>query len=212
MPNKLTLRHFVRGGYYHVFNRGVAKQNIFFDQEDYEYFLHVLGNYLEPPRETKRRARRNFYKRVDILAFCLMPNHFHILLQQHEEKVVAAFIQSLLLRYVFYFNKKYKRVGHLFQDTYKARLIEDDIDLLHLTRYIHLNPQAITASVQHYAYSSLGAYIFQRKRFPWLTQHTVMEIFCGFFGLTGPRAKECYLKFMQSMPKQADSSPVPDDM
>lgn len=205
MPNRLTLRHFVTGGYYHVFNRGVGKQNIFFDAEDYEYFLHVLSGYLQSNTQSAGKLRRNFYQKIDILAFCLMPNHFHILLQQHEERAIAAFIQSLLLRYVFYFNKKYKRVGHLVQDTYKARLVENDIDLLHLTRYIHLNPQGIKKVAQNYPYSSLGSYTLQKKEFPWLVTETVMGIFCAFFGLERSHAELQYLEFLQSMPEQTDS-------
>jgi len=115
------------GGYYHVFNRGTEKRDIFLDRKDKERFLTKLIKYLEE-------------EQVSLLAFCLMPNHFHLLVKQSSDKAISTFMRKLCTAHSMYFNKRYNRVGPLFQGRFKANLIESEAYLLQVSRYINLNP------------------------------------------------------------------------
>jgi putative transposase len=151
---------FVSGGYYHLYNRGVNKLEIFLDQQDYNTHLRYIATLLLPKDEEYLRIQlanpqisgdereqikqllrlRNFNDEITLIAYCLMPNHFHFLVRQHSKRSIEDFMRSLLTRYVMYFNKRYKRVGPLFQSKYKAVLVKSDNQLRYLTKYIHRNP------------------------------------------------------------------------
>lgn len=144
-------------GYYHIYNRGVEKRKIFQDQQDYLVFLSYLKDYLLPKNEKELYGKlsspqtsskeknkilrfihmNNFAGEITLLAYCLMPNHFHFFIKQKKADSIDRFIQSLGTRYTAYFNKKYKRVGSLYQGVYKAVLITSEQQFLHLSRYIH---------------------------------------------------------------------------
>ncbi|MDP3888441.1 MAG: transposase, partial [bacterium] len=146
--------------YYHIYNRGVEKRLIFQDEQDYAVFLSYLKTYLLPKDENKLhqtlanpnitcREREkilqeirlnNFNQEITLLSYCLMPNHFHLLVKQESSSGIDKFMNSLGVRYSMFFNKKYKRVGSLFQDVYKAVRVESEEQLLYLTSYIHRNP------------------------------------------------------------------------
>lgn len=177
MPNANTVRHFVTDGIYHIYNRGVEKRNIFLDDQDYAVFLHLLKYYLSPIDPDKihpflefqnfkvirPRPLKNIEKEIDLLAYCLMPNHFHILLKQTNIDGTTRLLRRISTTYAMYFNKRYNRVGYLFQGKYKAVLIQTDSYLLHVSRYIHLNPhdlQTLTGSdLVNYPYSSYKYYL-----------------------------------------------------
>jgi putative transposase len=157
MPAKNSLKQYVKNGYYHIYNRGVEKRKIFLDKQDYAVFISYLKQYLlpkdekalneklsDPKTSSKERDKalkllrmNNFAKEVALLAYCLMPNHFHFFIKQNRPESIDRFMQSLATRYTTYFNKKYKRVGSLYQGVYKAVLITSDEQFLHLSRYIH---------------------------------------------------------------------------
>lgn len=159
MPSRNIIKPYLAGGYYHIYNRGVNKRTIFKDEQDYAVFLSYLKTYLLPmdtdmlkaiianpstlPKEKNLALRQlqlnNFNGRIELLAYILMINHFHFLIHQTDERDVKVFMQSLMARYTMYFNRRYKRVGPLFQGRYKAVLIETDELLLYITRYIHRN-------------------------------------------------------------------------
>jgi len=160
MPGKNTIKTYEKNAYYHLYNRGVNKQRIFQDDQDYGVFLSYLKTYLEPKDEqtllhiisdehapwrekdqaVKLLRLNNFFGTITLLAFCLMKNHFHMLVRQTDADAIDRFMNSLCTRYTMYFNKKYKRVGPLFQSTYKAVRIITEEQLLYITRYIHRNP------------------------------------------------------------------------
>ncbi len=161
MPARNVLKSYLENGYYHIYNRGVEKRFIFTDKQDESVFLSYLKEYLtlkdtaeltkvltNPESSVKQKAEaaklirmNNFYGEITFLAYCLMPNHFHFLVKQNRERSIEKFMRSLSTRYVQYFNRRHdKRVGGLFQDAYKAVLVESDEQLLHLSRYIHRNP------------------------------------------------------------------------
>jgi len=168
----------------HICNRGVDKRKIFNDKEDYRRFrdnLFLLNNVNGKIRTKYKNIfsinanlpDRN--KLVEIFKWSLLPNHFHLLLQQKENRVLENFMRSLITRYCIYFNKKYDRVGPLFQGIYKAVLITEDSHLLHLSRYIHLNPSEFTKSLIN-AYSSYPDYLKLRNTV-WLNPNPVMKFF-----------------------------------
>ncbi len=159
MPSRNSIKAYVENGYYHIYNRGVEKRKIFEDEQDYAVFLSYFKAYLLPKnieqlqsqlsnpniswkerdKITRLMRLNNFYNEIKLLCFSLMPNHFHLLVRQKSINGIDMFIRSLNTRYVMYFNKKYKRVGPLYQGVYKAVLVETDEQLVHLSGYIHRN-------------------------------------------------------------------------
>ena len=160
MPAKNTLKMYIDDGYYHLYNRGVNKMPIFNDEQDYRVFLRYLKTYLIPKdydalnliltdTKTSQQIRaetlkelnlKNFHGKITLIGYCLMPNHFHLLVHTKSGHDMEYFMRSLMTRYTQYMNRKYTRVGPLFQGRYKAVLVETTEQLLYLTRYIHRNP------------------------------------------------------------------------
>ncbi|QQS17911.1 transposase [Candidatus Saccharibacteria bacterium] len=96
---------------------------------------------LRASRRQNGSKYENFDGRLDILAYCLMPNHFHFFIYQYDEKAMYEFFKRITVSYSMYFNERYKRVGPVFQQRYRASLIYSDEYFLHISRYIHLNPR-----------------------------------------------------------------------
>lgn len=187
MPAKNILKQYLENGIYHIYNRGVEKRNIFMDNQDYKTFLYFLKIYLQKPSDNsdddsfriKSSNKKNFSDKIELLCYCLMPNHFHLLIKQKEEKDITDFMRCLLTNYSMYFNRKHKRIGSLFQGRYKAVLVQDDNYLLHLTRYIHLNPiKKITKNInpEKYDYSSYKDYLGLRNT-KWIKPNFILEYF-----------------------------------
>ncbi|MBI1982112.1 MAG: transposase [Candidatus Levybacteria bacterium] len=159
---------FVNGEYYHVFNRGVAKMQIFFSFYDYtrftKTFLYYMIDCAKPKFSifTPTTHELDTNKRiVEVICYCLMPNHFHFLLRQKREGGITEFISKLSNSYTKYFNVKNRRIGPMLQGEFKAVHIETNEQLLHLSRYIHLNPLVgyITKDLENYRWSSYMEYI-----------------------------------------------------
>lgn len=142
--------NFVQEEYYHIYNRGNSKQKIFHDKQDYLRFTSLL--YISNTSETfnlydlSRSPDFNVYELerknllVNIGAFCLMPNHFHILITQITDEGISKFMQKLGTAYSMYYNKKYERTGGLFEGKFKAQHSSTDKHLKYLFSYINLNP------------------------------------------------------------------------
>lgn len=195
---------FSEGQIYHVYNRGVEKRSIFLSDKDYRRFIHnlfesndeapvlnsgynfVVGNesQLKPNKGKKRKLL------VDIMIFTLMPNHFHLLLKQRIENGVVKFMQKLGTGYTMYFNKKYNRVGGLFQGSFKAVLVNKQAHFLHLPYYIHTNPlkhyrgstsignDGVIKFLESYRWSSFLDYI-GIENFPKVTSRVFLLKFFG---------------------------------
>ena len=171
MPAKNRNKIFVENGHYHIYNRGVEKRIIFQDHVDYSRFLYLLKIYLSPTEELRKElpllkshlVKNNLSGQIDLLSFCLMPNHFHLLIRQNNKEAMTKFMKQLLTSYSMYFNKRHQRIGPLFQDVYKAIRIETDEYLLHLSRYIHLNPTARGAALDEFEWSSYLYYLDKRN-------------------------------------------------
>ncbi|MDD2730903.1 MAG: transposase [Candidatus Portnoybacteria bacterium] len=193
---------------YHVLSRGVDKRKIFMDNKDYFRFIHDLFEFNDeaPAVNTFRKmndivSRYNRHKRksrellVDVLAFCLMPNHYHLFLKSRGEGGVSKFMRKLNVGYAKYFNQKYKRTGTLFEGRYKSIRIASQAHFIYLPYYIHLNPLDLFAPewrerklkdykkslnfLSSYRWSSHLDYL-GKKNFPSLTSRDFLfEIFGG---------------------------------
>jgi putative transposase len=196
MPQKNCLKIYVENGYYHVYNRGVEKRLIFQDDMDYGVFLSYLKEYLtikdestlfkklsDPTlsgRERNKIAKslrlKNYQTEITLLAYCLMPNHFHLFIKQRKPDSIDKFMRSLGTRYSKYFNHKNNRVGALFQDTYKAVLISNEAQFVYLSSYIHQQALALPRDSWQSRRCSYPEYIGQRKT-PWVHPEEVLEFF-----------------------------------
>ncbi|MDE1924732.1 MAG: transposase [Patescibacteria group bacterium] len=135
---------------YHVFNRGVEKRRLFMDGRDYARFVHDLYEFNDvKPADNVRHHQRNtdlrnpYFERekiVDLHGWCLMKNHYHLLVSERVEGGLTLFLRKLNVGYANYFNERYKRSGTLFQGRTKKKLIDEDAYFLYILHYIHLNP------------------------------------------------------------------------
>ncbi|MEK7565961.1 MAG: transposase [Patescibacteria group bacterium] len=202
MPARNSLKIQLPNTFYHVYNRGVEKRKIFLDKQDYSVFLSYLKTYLEPKDEKellkifaspqsswkekdhadKELRLKNYFRQLELVCYALMPNHFHFLIRQIDPSL-NFFMSSLGTRYGMYFNKKYKRDGSLFQDVYKAVSVESEEQLLHLSRYIHLNPKSRPLP------SSLPDYLGERNT-GWIKKYHILD----YFSKTNP--ENSYANFL----------------
>ena len=215
---------FINGEIYHVYNRGVDKRDVFLEDKDYLRFIHDLFEFNDtepavrtnirfslrkPSQATTRTVSQclqvqpvNIEKRkrkllVEILAFCLMPNHYHLLLRQKIEKGIVQFMQKIGTGYTLYFNQKNLkniRVGALFQGRFRAVAIREEGHFLSIPNYIHFNPLDLSlyewrerkiknskqalAFLENYRWSSFMDYI-GKKNFPSVTQRELLSDILG---------------------------------
>lgn len=194
---------------FHTLNRGVDKRKIFMDEQDHFRFIHDLFEFndQQPLNNATYRFRKQYkdiaspyIKKqprkllVNIHAFCLMPNHYHLLLSPKIEGAITKFMKKLNIGYAKYFNEKYKRSGALFQGRYKSVAVEKDAHFIHLPYYIHLNPLDLIAPewrnkeisnfnkaikfLDSYRWSSYLDYA-GKKNFPSVTQRDFLLEFYG---------------------------------
>ena len=159
---------FVNGEYYHIFNRGVGQVPIFLNQIDYKRFLKTTFYYqIEGPKPRFSNFAPTTIdldkskKIVEIISYCAMPNHFHFLLRQEHDGGIVEFVRKLCNSYAKYFNVKNQRVGSLFQGEFKAVHVGTDEQLIHLSRYIHLNPLVgfVTDELESYKWFSYREFL-----------------------------------------------------
>ncbi len=176
MPAKNATKEYAADQYYHIYNRGANKAVVFHDKDDNVYFLHLLKRYLSPNIASDRFGRdaKNYHETIELISYCLMPNHFHLLILNKEPKGIEQFMRSLTTAYSMYYNKKYQHSGRLFQGTYKATLIDSDAYLQHISRYIHRNP----SEYKTYDFSSYRA-IVDDWHVEWLSNKLLDDIFEG---------------------------------
>ncbi len=203
MPSRNRIKQYIADSYYHLYNRGVEKRLIFLDDQDYGVFLSYLKTYLEPKDEIELQSiladplssskekdkalkllkLNNFHDSIQLIAYILMPNHFHFFVKQTELNSIDRFMNSLCTRFTMYFNKKYKRVGGLFQSVYKGVLIQSEEQLMYLTRYIHRNifgskrkNEKNIRMLASYQHSSYPEYLGLRYT-DWLHPEEVLRLF-----------------------------------
>ncbi len=191
MPGRNIEKVFVEDSFYHVYNRGLNKMNIFNDDADYRVFLNLLKRVLgeEVQKNRLHREYPNFHNDLELLSYCLMPNHFHMLIRtKNKPKLLAELMRSILTAYVMYFNKKNKRTGPLFGKRYRAVRITSDEYLWHISRYIHLNPLDIGQDYKKYPYSSIDYYT-SKKSSDWVKPDEITDMF--------KEAKQDYGEFLK---------------
>lgn len=169
MPSRFVVRNFTKGGYYHIYNQGVEKRTIFLDAQDYEVFIYYLYIYLKPlkkaledfPKIPSRLQKKNVSSEVDLIAYALLPNHFHLILRQQKDGGISQLMKQVTNAYTYYFNEKYEREGALMQGRFKAISIPTDTHLVLLTKYLHLHPLAnkLVQNIREYKWSSFLEYV-----------------------------------------------------
>lgn len=174
MPSRNIIKTYVPDSYYHIYCRGVNKDTVFNQSKDYAVFLNLLKRYLskKPVKDKQGREYIHLYGELELLSYCLMPNHFHLLIYQISSTAMQQLMHGVLTSYSGYFNKTNGRRGPLFESCYKASLISNDSYLEHISRYIHLNPN----NWKDYKYSSLPYYI-DKSRAEWLRHKRISNLF-----------------------------------
>jgi REP element-mobilizing transposase RayT len=175
MPSKNTVKNYKEDAYYHVYNRGIDNRQIFLDDEDYSFFLNLLKRHLTRNKEKNSRGveYESFAGRVELLSFCLLPNNYHLLFYlNNDDSSITELMRRVSGTYSTYFNKKYNRVGPLFQGVYKALEVDDESYLLNLTRYIHRS----TDDYYNWQYSSLPHFIRDKKE-DWVVPDRVYRLY-----------------------------------
>lgn len=187
------------GEHYHIYNRGNQKQPTFLDDRDRIRFLFIILHFQSPTifynlgRPTAYYVRHRVFniepnnlqeihknRFVDLVAFALMPNHFHLIVGERKAGGIAQYMQRALNAYTKYFNAKYKKSGHLFQGPYQAVHIEDNEQLLHLSAYIHRNPHEIKkwhGKEDSFPWSSYQDYVGKNRWGELLAQAIIKEQF-----------------------------------
>ncbi|MFH1244055.1 MAG: transposase [bacterium] len=219
MPAKNRVKIYVDDSYYHIYNRGVAKCPIFEDHDDYVTFLADLKFYLSPiPKHFKgptlkvtkgektyvyfpSQQPKNHTGKIDLVAYCLMPNHFHLCIRQTDKMSMTNFMRSLSTKYSMYFNKKYARVGSLFQGVYKAVLISQEQQFLYLTKYIHRNPLEFAKNLSEYPYSSYRNYLGIIHQ-NWIHSENVLTYF------SKTNLHNSYQNFVEESPSELEDTPA----
>jgi putative transposase len=165
------------GKYYHIFNRSIAKYEIFKKEDDCTRFVQILdlykfvdfqykfSNFSDLDITNQKNIINNLIKNrnmhVKIFAYCIMPTHFHLILQQQKNNGISKYMAKSLNSYSRFFNTRYQRKGPLWEGKFKSILIDNDEQLLHLTRYIHLNPVSanIIEKTEDWKFSSYNEYL-----------------------------------------------------
>lgn len=168
--------------YYHIYNRGVRKTPLFLREEDYKLFISRIGEYC-------------ILLGISVLAFCIMPNHFHLeisvdvaknALNRTTDQLVSKFMQKLCTGYGMHFNRSYKTSGHVFQGKYKCKRVPGDDYLIFLSRYIHRNPAEIAGTVKsfrriaylrNYKWSSYRYYLGKEYYPTWIDTGRILRRF-----------------------------------
>lgn len=170
-----------QSGYYHIMIRGNERRPIFFDDKDRLRFIDTLYE--------KKQGHR-FY----LHAFCLMDNHVHLMISEGDEDIGTT-MKRITVSYVYYFNKKYERVGHLFQDRFKSEAIEGDSYVISLVRYIHQNPVKATMvkTADEYRWSSCNSYLNTDTE-NLFTKILDMDTVLGLYSSDREKAKKLFAK------------------
>lgn len=195
MPTRNAIKQYEANAYYHIYTRGVNKDLVFIDDLDKAYFLSLFKRYLSGERaiSSARVVYKDYSGELELLSYCLMDNHIHILVYQTEMDAIARFMRSVMTSYSMYFNKRHKRVGHVFQSRYLGRRIDSDAYLHHISRYIHRNPK----NWRTFQYSSIGNYTGERSS-SWLLTERILSLFGG--------SGENYYNFIAEMDDDTDET------
>lgn len=181
MPPRLT--PLITGQYYHIFNRTIENKKLFIDSGISSLFLQLLSYYrsekiycsysyfrkmpVDAQLQIRMMLQQKKYHKLIILSYCLMPNHFHLLIRQKSDNAVSKFMSDVLNSFTRYFNCMNKRKGPLFLPRFQAKHITSREQLIHVSRYIHLNPYVSNIvrikALSDFTFSSFGEYLNMKK-------------------------------------------------
>lgn len=163
MPKRNAVKEYGAGEYYHVYNRGNSRMDIFREAEDYLFMLSLFKRYLAVRNKGSLHIdghqRPNYSDKVELVAYCLMPNHYHLMVYLLDASGLEGMMRSVMTAYSMYFNRKYKHSGSLFEGRFLASRIKTDAYYWQVSRYIHLNPLDIKKDYRSYPYSSVQYYV-----------------------------------------------------
>src|SRR3989344_1611931 len=152
MPAKFRIKQYKAGGIYHIYNRGLDGRSVCDDETDFVTFEKLLRQYLtgtqveddryksDKPSIVLRKQRMSLTGQIEMVAYCLMPDHIHLLVRQKTADAITKLMRRVMTAYVMAYNLRHKRRGPLFEMAYRAVLVDTEEKALHLTRWIHLNP------------------------------------------------------------------------
>ncbi|MEK9201244.1 MAG: transposase [Patescibacteria group bacterium] len=193
MPSRYRIKEYTTGGYYHIYNSGLDNRVVFADDADYKMFETLLARYLgentniegpyknEKPSIIKKRESMSLRGEVKLLAYCLMPDHYHLLIQQKSMEGITKLVRRVMTGYGMYYNRKNRRSGPLFENVYRAVSLTCDKQVLAVGRLIHLNPSRLEkrrfglvetvtgTSPADYQYSSFRSYLALNDK-DWVTR------------------------------------------
>jgi REP element-mobilizing transposase RayT len=201
----------IAGEYYHVYNRGNNRSRVFFENANYGFFLSRLRRYHlgEGSQTSEVFKTSEVYQPASFIAYCLMPSHYHLIAQPHDDSF-SHHMQLLTISYTKAINERYKRVGALFQGAFRAKHIDRAEYLLHLSRYIHLNPvrAGLAKRSEDWVYSSYLDYVGLRGGT--LPQMTIvleqLQELRGLQNLSSVEVKGAYREFVESHLPDSDSA------
>jgi putative transposase len=187
---------FAKGECYHIIGRGNYRQDIFLDESDYIRFLFLILYLQFPKYQTMHVSREVEYfgkhrvftnrlqkgelegRYVELVSFCLMPNHYHLVVREVVEGGISKYMQRILNSFTKYHNTKYGKIGHLFQGPFKAVLVVNDDQLLYLSAYVHINPTNLKGwkgKEDQYPWSSYQDYVGENRWGKLLVKNIVLE-------------------------------------
>lgn len=216
--------------YYHLFNRGNGKQQIFLDDADRARFLFLILHLQSPVSFTNMGYHPSLFlsqktfaptestlsrivteRYVELNNFCLMGNHFHITMFEKKEGGISKYMHRVLIAYTKYFNERHKRKGHLFEGKFKAVHVTDNTQLLHLSTYIHRNPRELPewrAKIFECPWSSLPDYVGENRWGPLLCHEIISEQ----FGETADIQHKGYRRFIDTSTAKSFSERLPEHL
>jgi REP element-mobilizing transposase RayT len=176
MPKRNIVKLYGADQYYHIYNRGGNRKDLFLESDDYYYFLSLFKRHLSDEAEFDSSGRpfNKYDNEVELVAFCLMSNHYHLLYYLKEPLGIIHLMRSVMTAYTMYFNKKYKNTGKLCESAFLASRIDTEMYLWQVSRYIHLNPIDAGFDYKTYNYSSI-AYFAGDKHASWLHSERLIE-------------------------------------
>lgn len=205
MPYKNKVYRPQQDSYYHVYGRSLYENSLYSEHSDYVFFCYLLKKYLTPDFAEERiinGRKRNILANsvageVELYGYCLMPNHFHLLVKNIQRDGMSGFMKRVLTLYSGYFNTKYGRQGALLQGGYRAVPLVTDEQFIYVSRYIHLNPikAKLSKKAKDYKYSSFINYL-EKKGPVWLVLHPRL------LDATDYSEIESYLKDLEDKPKE----------
>ncbi|PSO45927.1 MAG: hypothetical protein BRC25_00345 [Parcubacteria group bacterium SW_6_46_9] len=198
---------------YHIYNRGNQKQTLFYTERDYIRMLFLMLMFQSPKRFRNIKRRVNYFEDgndfkidadkviknrfVELINFCIMPNHFHLTVNNLAKDGVPKYLHRIQNAYGRYFNTKRDKTGHVFQGPYKAKHISSDRQLRHLSAYVHKNPKEMRSTYANYYWSSYQDYVDENRWGGLLTTSIILK---GF------DSKDDYCDFVDNSPAKDPAS------